>query len=100
LRNRSGEAAKQIKTLIKTSGEQVNSGVKLVGGSGTALKRIADQVIEINGLVSEMAQGAQQQATGIEQVTAAVHTNGSRDAAERRNGRREHRSLAESRNGN
>jgi methyl-accepting chemotaxis protein len=72
LAQRSSEAAKQIKTLIKTSGEQVNSGVKLVGGSGAALKRIADQVIEINNLVSEMAQGAQQQATGIEQVSAAV----------------------------
>jgi methyl-accepting chemotaxis protein len=72
LAQRSGEAAKQIKTLIKTSGEQVNSGVKLVGGSGTALKRIADQVIEINNLVSEMAHAAQQQATGIEQVSAAV----------------------------
>lgn len=72
LAQRSSEAAKQIKTLIKTSGEQVNSGVKLVGQSGTALKRIADQVIEINNLVSEMAQGAQQQATGIEQVSAAV----------------------------
>jgi methyl-accepting chemotaxis protein len=72
LAQRSSEAAKQIKTLIKTSGEQVNSGVKLVHQSGTALKRIADQVIDINSLVSEMAQGAQQQATGIEQVAAAV----------------------------
>jgi methyl-accepting chemotaxis protein len=72
LAQRSSEAAKQIKTLIKTSGEQVNSGVKLVGGTGVALKRIADQVIQINNLVSEMAQGAQQQATGIEEVTAAV----------------------------
>ena len=72
LAQRSSEAAKQIKTLIKTSGEQVNSGVKLVGQSGASLKRIADQVIEINSLVSEMALGAQQQATGIEQVAAAV----------------------------
>jgi methyl-accepting chemotaxis protein len=72
LAQRSSEAAKQIKTLIKTSGEQVNSGVKLVGESGAALKRIADQVIAINNLVGEMAQGAQQQATGIEQVSAAV----------------------------
>jgi methyl-accepting chemotaxis protein len=59
--------------LIKTSGEQVNSGVKLVGESGTALKRIAAQVVEINTLVLEMANGAQQQATGIEQVSAAVN---------------------------
>ena len=66
------EAAREIKTLIKTSGEQVDSGVKLVGESGQALKRIVDQVIEINSLVTEMAQAAQQQSTGIEEVNVAV----------------------------
>jgi methyl-accepting chemotaxis protein len=73
LAQRSSEAAKQIKTLIKTSGEQVNAGVKLVGESGAALKRIAAQVVEINTLVAEMANGAQQQSTGIEQVSTAVN---------------------------
>lgn len=73
LAQRSSEAAKQIKTLIKTSGEQVDSGVKLVGESGAALKSIAAQVVGINALVLEMANGAQQQATGIEQVSAAVN---------------------------
>ncbi|HTT99074.1 MAG TPA: methyl-accepting chemotaxis protein [Rhizomicrobium sp.] len=73
LAQRSSEAAREIKTLIKTSGEQVNSGVKLVGESGEALKKIVDQVVEINTLVSEMAQAAQQQSTGIEEVNVAVN---------------------------
>jgi methyl-accepting chemotaxis protein len=73
LAQRSSEAAREIKTLIKTSGEQVNSGVKLVGESGEALKKIVEQVIEINTLVSEMAQAAQQQSTGIEEVNVAVN---------------------------
>jgi len=72
LAQRSSDAAKQIKTLIKTSGEHVESGVKYVGDSGLALKRIVDQVLTINALVSEMAQAAEQQSTGIEQVNAAV----------------------------
>jgi len=72
LAQRSSEAAREIKTLIKTSGEQVNSGVKLVGESGEALKRIVDQVVQINTLVTEMAQAAQQQSTGIEEVNVAV----------------------------
>jgi methyl-accepting chemotaxis protein len=72
LAQRSSEAAKQIKTLIKTSGEHVESGVKFVGDSGLALKRIVDQVLKINALVTEMAQAAEQQSTGIEQVNAAV----------------------------
>jgi len=72
LAQRSSEAAREIKTLIKTSGEQVDSGVKLVGESGQALKRIVDRVVEINALVTEMAQAAQQQSTGIEEVNVAV----------------------------
>jgi methyl-accepting chemotaxis protein len=72
LAQRSSEAAKEIKTLIKASGEHVGSGVKYVGESGQALKRIVDQVVQINSLVTEMAQAAQQQSTGIEEVNTAV----------------------------
>jgi len=72
LAQRSSEAAKQIKALINTSSEHVGSGVKYVGETGQALKRIVDQVLQINALVTEMAQAAEQQATGIEQVNAAV----------------------------
>jgi methyl-accepting chemotaxis protein len=72
LAQRSSEAAKQIKALIQTSGQHVDNGVKFVGESGEALKRIVDQVLQINALVSEMAMAAEQQSTGIEQVNAAV----------------------------
>ncbi len=72
LAQRSSEAAREIKTLIKASSEHVGSGVKLVGESGQALKKIVDQVIEINSLVTEMSQAAQQQSTGIEEVNTAV----------------------------
>jgi methyl-accepting chemotaxis protein len=72
LAQRSSEAAKQIKTLINASGQQVQSGVKLVGESGAALRKIMDQVQQINALVSEMAQAAEQQSTGIEEVNSAV----------------------------
>lgn len=72
LAQRSSEAAKQIKALINTSSNQVEQGVKFVGESGQALKRIVEQVVQINSLVGEMAQAAEQQATGIQQVNAAV----------------------------
>ncbi len=72
LAQRSSDAAKQIKALINTSSEQVSDGVKFVGQSGEALKRIVEQVVQINNLVSEMAQAAGQQASGIEEVNAAV----------------------------
>ena len=72
LAQRSGEAAKEIKTLIKASSDQVGAGVRLVGESGQALKQLAEQVIGINVLVGEMADAAQQQSTGIEEVNTAV----------------------------
>ncbi|MGB8366485.1 MAG: methyl-accepting chemotaxis protein [Rhizomicrobium sp.] len=72
LAGRSSNAAKEIKSLIKASGEHVDSGVRLVGESGEALKRIVNQVSEIDTLVSQMSLAAQQQATGIGEVNAAV----------------------------
>ncbi len=72
LAQRSSEAAKEIKTLIKASGEHVGAGVKFVGESGQALQRIVDQVVQINVLMNEMSQAAQQQSTGIAEVNAAV----------------------------
>ena len=40
--------------------------------SGEALKRIVDQVVQINTLMNEMSQAAQQQSTGIQEVNTAV----------------------------
>ncbi|MBJ7512598.1 methyl-accepting chemotaxis protein, partial [Brevundimonas sp.] len=66
-------AAKEIKTLISTSSTQVGSGVKLVGQTGEALQRIVDRVAEIDGLVSEIAASAQEQAIGLAEVNTAVN---------------------------
>ena len=95
LAQRSSEAAKQIKALINTSSEQVGDGVKFVGQSGDALKRIVEQVVQINALVSEMAQAAEQQASGIEQVNAAV---GQMDQVTQQNAAMVEQSTAASRN--
>ncbi|GAA0568340.1 methyl-accepting chemotaxis protein [Rhizomicrobium electricum] len=73
LAQRSSEAAKQIKALINTSSEHVGDGVKYVGETGEALKRIVDQVLQINSLIGEMALAAEQQSTGIEEVNSAVN---------------------------
>jgi methyl-accepting chemotaxis protein len=51
----------------------VGSGVKLVGQTGEALQRIVDRVAEIDGLVSEIAASAQEQAVGLAQVNTAVN---------------------------
>ena len=73
LAQRSAEAAKESKTLISASSQQVNEGVSLVGQTGEALQRIVSRVAEIDGLVSEIASSAQEQATGLQQVNTAVN---------------------------
>ena len=74
LAQRSADAAKEIKALISASGQQVASGVKLVGGTGEALARIMAQVVEAAGLVTEIAASAQEQATGLAEVNTAVNS--------------------------
>ncbi|WP_431830613.1 methyl-accepting chemotaxis protein [Caulobacter radicis] len=73
LAQRSAEAAKEIKTLISTSTQQVGSGVSLVGQTGEALQRIVDQVATIDALVTEIAASATEQSTGLHQVNTAVN---------------------------
>ena len=73
LAQRSAEAAKEIKTLISASTGQVDAGVKLVGETGEALRRIVDRVAEIDSLVAEIAASAQEQAVGLAQVNTAVN---------------------------
>lgn len=73
LAQRSAEAAKEIKTLISTSSEHVDNGVKLVGSTGEALIRIVAAFSGISNLVGEMAASAQAQATGIAQINVAIN---------------------------
>ncbi len=73
LAQRSAEAAKEIKTLISASSQQVERGVGLVGETGKVLERILSQVTQINGAVTEIAASAQEQATGLQQVNTAIN---------------------------
>jgi len=73
LAQRSADAAKEIKGLISTSATQVDFGVKLVAETGKSLERIIAQVTEINGVVAEIAAGALEQATGLQQVNTAIN---------------------------
>ncbi|HQT51993.1 MAG TPA: methyl-accepting chemotaxis protein [Phenylobacterium sp.] len=73
LAQRSAEAAKEIKALIGASSRQVETGVKLVGQTGESLQRIIEKVADIDSLVTEIAAGAQEQATGLAEVSTAVN---------------------------
>jgi methyl-accepting chemotaxis protein len=73
LAQRSAEAAREIKSLILTSSQHVKEGVELVDQTGSALKRIFEQVGAISGLVAEIAGSAQEQSTALAEVNTAVN---------------------------
>ncbi|MFS0773517.1 methyl-accepting chemotaxis protein [Sphingomonas sp. 1P08PE] len=72
LAQRSADAAKDVKTRILASSEQVENGVELVGETGKSLERIVSRINEISTLVSAIAASAEQQASGLQQVNTAV----------------------------
>jgi methyl-accepting chemotaxis protein len=73
LAQRSAEAAKEIKSLILASTQQVAEGVSLVGETGQVLQAIAGKVTEIDDLVAQIAVSAQEQASGIAEVNSGVN---------------------------
>ena len=72
LAQRSAAAAKEIKALISTSTDQVSVGVQLVGQTGQALDRIVATIAEINKLVADIATTAKEQASGLHEVNSAI----------------------------
>jgi methyl-accepting chemotaxis protein len=72
LAQRSAKAAKEIKGLITTSGDQVKKGVSLVGRTGEALEQIETQVQTVSTNISAIVKAAHEQATGIKEINGAV----------------------------
>ncbi|WP_370197302.1 methyl-accepting chemotaxis protein [Aurantimonas sp.] len=72
LAQRSAEAAKEIKTLIATSREQVGTGVELVTASGKSLEEIVTEVSAMAELISTIASSAREQATSLREVSGAA----------------------------
>ncbi|MEP1331002.1 methyl-accepting chemotaxis protein [Pseudophaeobacter sp.] len=72
LAQRSSDAAMEIKTLIGDSSKQVERGVDLVGKAGDALQSITERVGHISKLVSDIAEGAVEQSTGLNEINTGV----------------------------
>lgn len=62
----------EIKTLIGDSSRQVERGVDLVGKAGEALQNIVERVNHISGLVTDIAEGAVEQSTGLGEINTGV----------------------------
>ena len=73
LAQRSAQAAKEIKGLIRNSTTEVDSGVKLVRDTGEALHAIEQDVITINQHMDAITTSAREQSTGLAEVNTAVN---------------------------
>jgi methyl-accepting chemotaxis protein len=72
LAQRSAQAAKEVKVLIGNSARQVEAGAKHVGEAGRSMEEIVNSVAKVSALISEIAAASQEQSSGIFQVNAAV----------------------------
>lgn len=73
LAQRSAQAAREIKDLIRVSTEEVANGVKLVSDTGAALKTIESFITTVNVQMNAIATAAKEQATGLAEVNTAVN---------------------------
>jgi methyl-accepting chemotaxis protein len=72
LAGRSGTAAKEIRTLIGASVEQIGSGSHKVQHAGETMQKIVSSIERVSAMVTEMSTANTEQASGFEQVNKAV----------------------------
>ncbi|MES2716702.1 MAG: methyl-accepting chemotaxis protein [Pseudomonadota bacterium] len=72
LAQRSAEAAREIKTLIGTSVEKVETGARLVQDAGSTMGEIVASVQRVSDVIGEISAAAAEQSGGIGQVSNAV----------------------------
>jgi len=73
LAGRSAAAAKEIKSLIGASIEQVEQGNLIAAEAGTTIRDIVTNADKINALMTQIATPTREQSSGVAQVSTAVH---------------------------
>ena len=72
LAQRSAAAAKEIKALIGDSVVKVETGTRLVDAAGKTMQEIVDSVEKVSDLIAEIAAASLEQSSGIGQVNTAI----------------------------
>ena len=72
LAQRSAEAAKEIKTLITASVEQVEQGTHLVDQAGKTMVEIVGAIKRVSDIVAEISAASSEQSSGVGQVGQAI----------------------------
>ncbi|MBS7348979.1 MAG: HAMP domain-containing protein [Comamonas sp.] len=72
LAGRSADAAKEIRQLIATSVEEVESGSTQVAQAGTSIQELVSNVGRIRDLMGEMSASSAEQRSGIAQINQSI----------------------------
>lgn len=72
LAQRSATAAKEIKSLIDRSVEDVSFGNDLVNKAGSTMQEVVSSIQRVTDIVGEITAASQEQSSGIEQVNLAI----------------------------
>ena len=72
LAQRSAGAAREIKGLITTSVEKVESGTRIVEQAGQTMAQVVGNAKQINQYLGEIATSSREQASGVEQVGQSI----------------------------
>ena len=69
---RAGEAAREIKGLIATSAQNVETGTALVNGAGHTMGQIVDSIRNVAGMISDISTTTLSQTRDINDINTAV----------------------------
>ncbi|MDT8999774.1 methyl-accepting chemotaxis protein [Paucibacter sp. APW11] len=72
LAQRSAEAAREIKTLISSSVEQVDAGSNLVNDAGSRMQEVVSSIERVAALIADATQMARTQSSGLREIADSV----------------------------
>ena len=72
LAGRSADAAKEIKSLIQTSVEEVRAGNERANAAGSAMQQAVSEITKVTRVISEISHASVEQSNGVAQVGQAI----------------------------
>ncbi|MEP3246124.1 MAG: methyl-accepting chemotaxis protein [Sneathiella sp.] len=72
LAQRTATAAKDVKSLITNSDNQIKGGVELTNNTGAALKEIVNSIKDVTDIIGEITVASEEQARGIQETNTSI----------------------------
>ncbi len=72
LAGRSADAAREIRTLIDGSAQEIDSGAALVKRAESSIEGVVGAVLKVNDIMGEIASASDEQTGGIDQINQAI----------------------------